>query len=237
MLLQVLTYHQVSPCYLNFLASYGSYSGASDLRFGGFRRHRFHTPDRRGPALPSLGRSGCHYQISFKLQTIQRYRPQPGDGATPIDKHLQGEEKWRKPTAVIYHQFDLKNCTALWICTSPLRGFQGSRPRNRLWKAIHDSIADIGYQVSSVLEHERFNASLSVALSIAEMSIGDCSFYLHDKEEQIFSTVSPVQFGRWSPSSSRSSWPNRLLTLACADRPVLASFPRKIPAGEGGRSA
>ncbi len=36
-MLRIFTYHQVSPCYLNFIACFGSRTGASDLRFGGFR--------------------------------------------------------------------------------------------------------------------------------------------------------------------------------------------------------
>jgi hypothetical protein len=226
MLLLLLTYHQVAPCYLNFITSYGSYSGATDLRFGGFRRQQFLAPDRLGPYIPPLGRSGVHYQISFKLQTIQRYEPHQGDRETPSMAELRGEQRWRRPTAAVYHQFDVLNGTALWVITSPLRSFPNSHPENRLWKSVHDGLGG-DYHVSSDELHERFNASLGVILSIAELSVGDYSFYLQDKEELILEVVRPPNsFGRTSSEcKSRRHVQANILDLD-----------RIHPAGSGGGS-
>jgi hypothetical protein len=70
MLLRLLTYHYVSPCFLNFISYFGHnpMTGDSDLFFGGFRSLKtFAHPNFR---VEELGRSGFHYQLSFELRTM-----------------------------------------------------------------------------------------------------------------------------------------------------------------------
>src|SRR3954468_19269271 len=56
-LLQVFAYHQVPPCYLNFIACSDTDTSTRDLRFGGFRAE---TSFRRQgiQSIPKFGRSG-----------------------------------------------------------------------------------------------------------------------------------------------------------------------------------
>ena len=70
MLLQLLSYHYVSPCYLNFLSyfAHNTMTGERDLFFGGFRSLKsFSKPLLR---VEELDRSGLHYQLAFELRTL-----------------------------------------------------------------------------------------------------------------------------------------------------------------------
>ncbi|KAK3690403.1 hypothetical protein B0T22DRAFT_481582 [Podospora appendiculata] len=71
MLLQILTYHHVSPCFLNYISNFGHdpLTGDSDLFFGGFRSLKSFTHEPRFN-VEALGRSGFHYQLAFELKTV-----------------------------------------------------------------------------------------------------------------------------------------------------------------------
>ncbi|KAK3319641.1 hypothetical protein B0T19DRAFT_445443 [Cercophora scortea] len=71
MLLQILTYHHVSPCFLNYISNFGHdpLTGDSDLFFGGFRSLKSFTQAPRFN-VEALGRSGFHYQLAFELKTV-----------------------------------------------------------------------------------------------------------------------------------------------------------------------
>jgi hypothetical protein len=69
-LLKILTYHQVSPCFLNFISYFGHepLSSAGDHFFGGFYSLKsFSEPFSN---FNALGRSGCHYQLVFEFRTV-----------------------------------------------------------------------------------------------------------------------------------------------------------------------
>jgi hypothetical protein len=183
MMLRIFTYHQVSPCYLNFIACFGSRTGASDLRFGGFRSHSFLR--QPGPAVAGLNRSGVHYQLSIKLQSIKMDNNMGRvQAAGPQRAH-----KYRNPTAAIYHQFDMMKGTSLWILTSPLE-LSDEGLTNPLWNGIQDFLAIRRYPVASDTESDRFGASLGVLVYLAEWSVGDVAFYLHYLDENLTSIVS-----------------------------------------------
>ena len=180
MMFLLFTYHQVSPWYLNFLTCLDSSTGASDLSFGGFRPQLLIT--NPGSPVQELGRSGCHYHLSFRLQSIQRLEN-------------ARYSRWRKHNAAIYHQFDVSTGRALWIITSPLENVpdpsdngaqQGMKDKNYVWDSIRECINQgAGRHVVSEEPHERFAASLSVLGTIAEWSVGDYGFNIHELEKSI----------------------------------------------------
>ncbi|KAK4187393.1 hypothetical protein QBC35DRAFT_233509 [Podospora australis] len=189
MLFLILTYHQVSPAYLNFLSYFNLYTqtGSSDLRFGGFRSQTFFS-DPSSRWIPELGRSGLHYQLSFTLRTV-----------------LEREEEkapfiWSKPQVAIYHQFDVKESRALWILAGPRQQIAHLNPdksENVLWDQVHSSInantipgADTR-MVASNDPRQRFTASLETILTICEWSLGDFSFYLQHIEEKLDPLTAP----------------------------------------------
>ena len=70
MLLQILTYHHVSPCFLNFISyfGHGPLTGDGDLFFGGFRSLKSFVEPQSN--VSALDRSGYHYQLVFELKTV-----------------------------------------------------------------------------------------------------------------------------------------------------------------------
>jgi hypothetical protein len=174
MLFQILSYHQVSPCYLNFITCFKSHTGTSDLRFGGFRCQKYFSDGSIG--VENLGRSGCRFQLSFKLKTARLHSPHPKDkpGRT---------EKWSLPQAAVYHHFDVKNARAFWILTAPNKSFDSTHGSNYLWSEISKSI-DVR-QVTSSQETQRFKSSFDVLLCLGEWSLGEFTFYIQNIEDEL----------------------------------------------------
>ncbi|KAF2864733.1 hypothetical protein BDV95DRAFT_290014 [Massariosphaeria phaeospora] len=107
-LTQILTYHQVMPIYLEFMLVFGAQSDPRDLRFSGFREQNMMKAPTRGPAIPDLGRSGRHFQMSYNLKGVSF--------KTKNDDNIRLNE-WSIRQAAIYHQFDIVFGTTLWIIT------------------------------------------------------------------------------------------------------------------------
>ncbi|KAH8891459.1 hypothetical protein GQ53DRAFT_823491 [Thozetella sp. PMI_491] len=81
MLLQILSYHQVSAAYLSFLSYFGykSVTSESDALFGGFRYLRRlddskDTPRHNTSSQPLLGRSGHDFQLAFEFKAVFLHR-------------------------------------------------------------------------------------------------------------------------------------------------------------------
>ena len=102
MFLRILTYHQVIPSYLDFIAVFGSQSEPQDLRFSGFREQVSLTTPPRAPEIRSLGRSGRQYQLCYNLKGVGK----------SIDK-----KSWSIRQVAFHLQFDVEEGTTLWITT------------------------------------------------------------------------------------------------------------------------
>lgn len=108
MLSRIMSYHQVTPRYLEFLFLFGKVSGAHDLRYSGFREQtnlKLSVPEYY---MPDLDRSGQIYQLCFNLKTVDSLLPPD----TPVN-----DQQWQIRQAAILHQFDAATGTALWIIT------------------------------------------------------------------------------------------------------------------------
>jgi hypothetical protein len=185
-LLLLFTYHQVSAFYLNFITCLDSETGATDLRFGGFRELK--CLERPGPCLREFGRSGTHYQVAFRLHSIQL-----------LESKKSPQHQWRKQTAAIYHQFDIRQGKALWILSSPLEKpleDSGADPTgkaiNILWANLRNRINGDGRGNRMIEDdtHCRLSATLDTIATIADWSVGDTCFYVHDLENEVQSVVS-----------------------------------------------
>jgi hypothetical protein len=164
MMVHLLTYHQVCPSYLNFMCCL---VGASEPRFGGFRA--WSRVSKPLLATDELGRSGCHYSLSFRLLYIKK---------TEDDIHT-----WLPHAVAVYHQFDVKAGTALWIITSTVE--HGDEKKIWIWHHLRDSIHDesgAGFELISEEHHERFAGSTKVLLSIVAWSITDLAQRVHHLE-------------------------------------------------------
>jgi hypothetical protein len=107
-LAEIMTYHQVMPAYLDFMLVFGAQSDPKDLRFSGFREQvKLRTPFP-GSSIPSLGRSGRHYQLCYNLKSAQFKKRS--------DENIKFDQ-WSIRQVAVYHQFDVENGTMLWIVT------------------------------------------------------------------------------------------------------------------------
>ncbi|KAM7187241.1 hypothetical protein V8F33_011332 [Rhypophila sp. PSN 637] len=129
-LLRILAYHQVMPNYIDFLLVYGAQEEDHELRYSGFRTRTTLSNPHAGHVVPGLQRSGCQYEMCFNLKAVSRKEENPKDPFAP---------RWRIEQSAIYHRFDLKTGTALWIIGDPresVKGMigdvlpEGSLPRN-----------------------------------------------------------------------------------------------------------
>ena len=175
----LFTYHQVNPWYLHSITCLNEKAGGSYLRFGAFRSQD--CLKSHGPALQYLGRSGCHYQMSFRLHTVtlQKFGRQ-------------------HHTAAVYHQFDVTMGKSLWIITSPLTRNSENRQENNLWNAVRKCINQPrgrGRLLVSEEAHERFESSLHIVIAVAEWSVGDCDSYVHDLQQRLEHLVSLTRWG------------------------------------------
>lgn len=108
MLMQILTFHQVMPAYLDFMHVFGEQPEQPDLRFSGFRDQTNIGPSFQRLAIPSLGRSGRQFQICYNLKNVELKTQDP--------KSTLGNE-WSIRQVAVHHQFDVVEGTTLWILT------------------------------------------------------------------------------------------------------------------------
>ncbi|KAF1997328.1 hypothetical protein P154DRAFT_441433, partial [Amniculicola lignicola CBS 123094] len=108
-LVEILSYHQVMPTYLDFMFVFGAQSDPTDLRFGGFREQVMMKKDTaEGLSIPELGRSGRQFQLCYNLK---------GVSFKQSDNDNFNHDEWSIRQAAVYHQFDVAHGTALWIVT------------------------------------------------------------------------------------------------------------------------
>ncbi|KIW02925.1 uncharacterized protein PV09_05971 [Verruconis gallopava] len=111
MLAKILTFHQVTPRYLEFLDAFGFQIQQKNLHFTGFCEYI----SVGGPTSPvadaSLGRSGKFFQLCYNLKStgVDTVRPQETDD-------LKSKARSFRQVAV-HHQFDLENGNSFWILT------------------------------------------------------------------------------------------------------------------------
>ncbi|KAL6708222.1 hypothetical protein ACN47E_003406 [Coniothyrium glycines] len=107
-LIQLLTFHQVMPTYLDFILGFGAQSDVRDLRFSGFREQIRLKKPVNDLALPQLGRSGKFFQICYNLRGVQ-FKSRGNENVKL--------NEWSIHQAAFYHQFDVEHGTTLWIAT------------------------------------------------------------------------------------------------------------------------
>ncbi|KAG7285862.1 hypothetical protein NEMBOFW57_008156 [Staphylotrichum longicolle] len=179
LLLRILTYHHVSPCFLNLISSLGHdpLSNAGDHYFGGFRSLKsFSKPLFK---LTALDRSGYHYQLAFEFRTV--FRPSPSE-AESTAQTSDNPDLWPLDQCTIYHHFDVENGKSLWMITAAEgeankllseAGTGGGPP----FRDVKDVRFSTNVLSGSPVD-ERFRASLSVLLWLADWSLSEYGHYI-----------------------------------------------------------
>lgn len=105
MMLELLSFHQVMPGYLDLLFLFGESSGPNDFRLSAFREQSSLDVAAVNPKLESLGRSGRQYELCYNLKTVDDKNSDPC------------EPNWSIRQAALYHKLDMQYGNSAWIIT------------------------------------------------------------------------------------------------------------------------
>lgn len=111
MLVEILSFHQVMPDYLDFILVFGLQSHHRDLGFCSFREKTNLKSPREVCRIDSLARSGRQYQICYNLKGVTCTSRDPMD---PVSQYSIRQ-------AAIYHRFDIVGGNTVWIVTKGRR--------------------------------------------------------------------------------------------------------------------
>ena len=176
MLTRILSYHQVSADYLDFLFAFGKQAEPLDLAFSGFRAEKSFKPHHKSvdPDLKVLGRSGKHSKLCYNLKTVAT--------ESGPDTHL-GDMKWSIRHVAVYHQLDVEGGKTLWILT---RG--GLDIQSRIQDLTGDTSSPENYTFDSA--ESSFRSSLAPHLLYSYWAAENWRWYVRWREQVFVDTVS-----------------------------------------------
>lgn len=108
MVIEIMTYHQVMPAYLDFMFVFGEQPEQPDLRFSGFREQTNIGLSFQSLAIPSLGRSGRQFQICYNIKNVELKKQ---------DTSNFMHDEWSIRQTAVFHSFDIITGVTLWILT------------------------------------------------------------------------------------------------------------------------
>ncbi|KAK4207007.1 hypothetical protein QBC37DRAFT_393089 [Rhypophila decipiens] len=210
LLLKILTYHHVSPYFLDHISHicHESSIGLNEAPFSGFRSLKSFSPFCRVPRSEALGRSGLHYELIFSLNTVTNPEDKaPAESApaesAPEDKPpsvtTQGGEiiHWPITQCAIYHRFDIATGKSIWIITPPGSASHATSDDSQIppWNPRRSNttsklLSNFGFPFSTQLNpssstRARFSASLAIVTWLADWSVSQYDAYIAALYEQI----------------------------------------------------
>ncbi|KAM7205945.1 hypothetical protein V8F33_000775 [Rhypophila sp. PSN 637] len=198
LLLKILTYHHVSPYFLEHISHicHEPDSGVSEAPFGGFRILKSFSHFSPLPPHEALDRSGLHYQLIFDFKTVM----DPQDNAATVATAGEDLNLWPITQCAIYHRFDISTGKSIWILTPP-----GSTSSTSIADDDDDSLnippwdpnkcettSELlsSFGVTSPLGPsssltDRFSASLAIMVWLADWSLSEYDAYIATIDEQM----------------------------------------------------
>ena len=165
---RLLSYHQVSPQYLEFLRPFRDQEGVPDLSVSGFRDESHLEHLAVESEMPDLGRSGQRFQMCYILRTMAR----------------RSNDMWSIRPASICHTFDLGTGTSFWLAASG--------KTSGLYDKVRDATS--GPRCPADRDFSNVEASLRATLSshilYARWALEDWAKYLEWVEDQVKHRVS-----------------------------------------------
>lgn len=101
MFCQVLTYHRVTPAFLDYVFPFGAQGARRDIHGGSFHSESCFPGDEPSHRNIRLGRSGYHLEYCFSLQSVEP----SGVSHTP----------WSIRKCSVWHSFDLQQERQAWV--------------------------------------------------------------------------------------------------------------------------
>ncbi|ETS77789.1 hypothetical protein PFICI_09851 [Pestalotiopsis fici W106-1] len=172
---RLMTYHQVSPDFFDFLDAYGAPLAINtELRFNAFRTEIYLADPEPGAILPELGRSGRHYQINYSLKSVNRKEW--------MKESQPGRSLWQIRQTAIHHQLDVGSGAQFWMFADP-------------HGALRDRITDVfpdqpnhGQKLDSL--SASFKTSLEIQLHLVRWSTEGWQLYIKHLEETVAQVIS-----------------------------------------------
>ncbi|KAL6721391.1 hypothetical protein ACLMJK_000494 [Lecanora helva] len=170
MLTVTLCYHQILPCFLDFLFPFARDLYASDSHFGGLRSHTRFSAEDRGLRIPNRGWSGFDIKICYNLKSVGHDKAM-GPRAWP----------WFTGQSAVHHSFDIETGQTSWIVVT---GDQQLRHR------IKSATGDQAVSGRSFCDREQaFVSTLAVHLILCEWSGQTWRWYINFLDKKIQSST------------------------------------------------
>lgn len=99
--MQILTYHNVMPTFLEFVFPFGQQHFPRDFHLMGFRSESQLARYSTGLQIDNLGRSGRHLEFCYSLKSVERASEKP--------------IPWSVRQCSVYHHLDLTTGQSVWI--------------------------------------------------------------------------------------------------------------------------
>lgn len=171
MLLELLTWHQVTPAYTDFMLVFGMQTHSKDLLFGEFRAQIHIKPTDATNSIAVLGRSGRHYESCYNLKSVSQSQ--------------QGVDSYSIRQSAFYHRFDVVGGNTLWIVTKGGTDLQDRFKELTSRESARQMFKDT---------EDCFRSSLSAHLAFCYWSTEDWHGYIRYMETVVSKYVRLLEF-------------------------------------------
>lgn len=172
--MQLLTYHNVMPTFLEFVFPFGRQHFARDFHLMGFRSESQISKQARGLRIDSLGRSGRHLEFCYSLKSIE------SSSGDPLP--------WSIRQCSVYHHLDLVTGQSVWIIVKANQVISDAiqrRSKDRQEARLLDMNTKRSPLVASIELHEIVCGWIS---DNWHWYINDLETYLQDKTRRAISS-------------------------------------------------
>ena len=158
----LLSYHQVSPSFLDFVFTFASKINARDFHYSGLREESRINEKSRGYRLPEIGRSGREIRLCYNLRSVEE---------SPNEADMQ----WSIRQCATYQSYDLETGNLVWI---------DIKANDVIKKRIKSEISLQSATKGSLLG-TTFSTLLSTQLILCDWSGENWRWYINDLEDRL----------------------------------------------------
>lgn len=189
-MLEIFSFNQVMPGYLDLIFLFGKEIGPNDLKFSAFREQ---TALKTPPiGLDDLRRSGQKYELCYNLKIVA-----PKDIPASASLGLPGRTEWSVRQAGVFHKFDVRLGTTFWTFT------KGSLDVEERFKEVTDQ-DDRPQDRSFDTATTAFRSSLAIHAMMIHWASESWRWYLQWLDKAIEEETGRLISGSRTPSKSRT---------------------------------
>ncbi|KAH7123564.1 hypothetical protein B0J11DRAFT_435355 [Dendryphion nanum] len=168
MMSTAFSYHQVLPCFLDFIYPFGKSEWAQDFEYSAFRHQSSFGEGFESLAIPEIGRSGAELRLCYSFKSVE------------TSKSVE-EWPWSIRTMAVYHTFDVHTGHSEWII---LKG--NNRMKSRIISATSSQRMESMTAFNTV--EDAFSSTLKFHNLFCDWSAEGWRWYINFLEEQ-FQTI------------------------------------------------